>query len=91
MDLKEGLGSRSKWSGPTTYSDYTKWKLVAVLLLVPKGEETEPSVHTSTSECGESSEKFGCGVRSAWVGAGAAFNESCHIELSKDPWGVGGG
>jgi len=38
--------------------------------------------------CGETSEKVGCSIRSAWVGAGAAFDEHGHGEVwgSKGEW-----
>jgi len=31
--------------------------------------------------CGESSKKFGCSIRSAWVGAGSAFDKSGTIKF----------
>jgi len=33
--------------------------------------------------CGETSEKVGCSIGSAWVGAGAAFDDRGHCEV----WG----
>jgi len=35
---------------------------------------------------GETSEKVGCSIGSAWVGAGAAFDERGHCEV----WGIQG-
>jgi len=39
---------------------------------------------------GETSEKVGCSIGLAWVGAGAAFDESCHGEVWRVQGGVDG-
>jgi len=52
---------------------------------VPKGEETRAIGPYDYIRCGETSEKVGCSIESAWVVSGAIFDECGHGEV----WGGG--
>jgi len=47
----------------------------------PKGEGGRAIDPYDYISCRETSEKVGCSIKSAWVGAGAAFNECGHGEI----------